>query len=162
MKAMWKLAIALAIAAMPAGGAWAACEPFMAFSPGDARVVHFSDMDNDGRVSVGDKRVGRKGMFDADGDRIGQYYRVNTVREMIAEGEAGARSTDNVYVLGHGVIFTTRDIAAPRGNFQVAEEVRPSPDIRVQTIVGGLGASSGHEAPWKPRWTERIVNSSST
>jgi hypothetical protein len=145
MRKAWKVAAALAgVAAVPDAGAWAACEPFTAYSSADAREVSYSDVDADGAVSAGDKRFGRVSVMDADGNKIGVSYLVATIREVDAEGAPGARSLDVIYVFDDGVLFLSHDVISnPFNNFNDGK-VRPKPDTSLtSTIVGGLDAYAG-------------------
>lgn len=94
----WKIVAAATTAGLlPTGTVWAACEPFTATVPLDARHFELSDADGDGQVSPGDKLVGRDTLYDANGKEIGrllpsQQWKGPTTRVLRGSGPT-SRST---------------------------------------------------------------------
>lgn len=112
-------------------------------SPADSREVYFTDVDRDGRVSVGDKRVGRRGLKDATGNNIGDRYWIITVDRIDRPGTAVQRHQEIVNVFEDGVIFASYDIGAPNKTTDVTDRVSLPQGDNVMTIVGGTGAYAG-------------------
>ena len=116
------------------------CEAFTAFSPTDGREVYFTDVDLDGAVSVGDKRVGQRKLLDSAGAEIGKRYWTIAFREIGDKGEAVSRDEETVNVFDSGVIFTTYHIDKPNAMSDYTADVSIPQGSNVMTIVGGTGA----------------------
>lgn len=147
MRALSYVTFVLAIfAAIPGTSADGerACETFTVYSPAETFSLHFSDLDGDGRASVGDKRVGQSVLTDVDGNKVGTRYVSNTLREVNADGEVGARSIEMVFALEDGTIFVSYDISAPpRANFDIAGKSMAPRRVHTMTVVGGTGVFAG-------------------
>ncbi len=141
----WPMMAALALVAMvPNASAWAACEPFTAYSNADAREVAYADVNSDGIVNEGDKRFGRVTVLDAQGKKIGVSYLTATIHEGNVDGGPGPRSMEIIYLFDDGVLFTAIDVITNGfTNFKDGGQ-RPKPDTSLgSTIIGGLDAYAG-------------------
>jgi hypothetical protein len=148
MRSNWTLLAALAATLiLPGDGALAAgeraCKPFTAFSPADSREVYFTDVDGDGQVSVGDKRVGRRGLKDTTGNNIGDRYWIITVDKVDRPGTAVRRHQETVNIFEDGIIFASYDIGAPNKATDVTDRISLPQGGNAMTIVGGTGAYAG-------------------
>lgn len=139
----WQVVLVGSATLASASGSWAACEPFTAPSPWETREMNFGDMDGDGAVSVGDKRVGERALTDADGNEIGKRYWVATVEEVTADGKAQLMSVENTNVFDDGAIFATYGHRDSEVQFDTAEETTLTRRSHTFAIVGGTGAYAG-------------------
>jgi hypothetical protein len=105
------------------------CQPFDAHSSGEFRERYSQDLDGDGALSKGDKRIGHRVLQDAQGNKIGDRYYATTTLVVDADGKEIDRVTETVNVFGDGVIFATKQ--------RVAGKDLPS------SIIGGTGIFAG-------------------
>ncbi|MEM8589660.1 MAG: hypothetical protein AAGG65_16490 [Pseudomonadota bacterium] len=115
-----------------------ACESITLLSPADHREVHFVDMDGNG-LSVGDRRVGHRRLFDENDNFVADRMWTVTVHEVNDAGEATLTSAENVTVFEDGVIFGRIDVPEPE-NFDNPDVLSNPPEINLHTIFGGTGA----------------------
>ncbi|MCP4381566.1 MAG: hypothetical protein GY798_09150 [Hyphomicrobiales bacterium] len=143
MNAKWIAATAGAAAMGMSQSAWAACDAFTAVSPEETREVHVSDVDGDGAVSVGDKRIGRRALHDESGNEIGGFFWTMTVNDVDEAGKVARRTTETVYHFENGAIFTTHtDRLAPEVVGDVSK-VSVVDSKSSGTIIGGTGDYAG-------------------
>jgi len=125
--------------------AHAACEPFTAFTENDETERYFSDLDDSGGVSTGDKRLIGLVLLDAAGAQIGERYMSVTVLETNADGSAGPIRVDSISILEDGVILDssvdTQTLVRSVDNTD--RPPRNPSDVRIWPVVGGMGAYTG-------------------
>jgi hypothetical protein len=105
------------------------CQPFDAHSSGEFRERHSQDLDGDGALSKGDKRIGHRVLQDAQGNKIGDRYYATTTLVVDANDKEIDRVTETVNVFGEGAIFATKQ--------RVSGKDLPS------NIIGGTGIYAG-------------------
>jgi hypothetical protein len=133
--------------------ALAACEPFSAITPIDARYFAYSDVDGDGRVSPGDKLIGRDTLFDAEGNETGRLFVVMTLRD-VADGTIATKAAvDHIYALTGGAIFAFRTLHGLTVNVQkiASNEIFDGSNMNetmntfrtTMPVIGGTGSYAG-------------------
>lgn len=117
-----------------------ACEAMTLYSPEDHREAHFVDL-GDAGLSVGDRRIGHRGVFDEAGNRVAERVWSTTVIELNDEGEAALTVVEHMTVFDDGVLFVTF------GNRMASDTANPDnthlPSNTTHSILGGSGAFSG-------------------
>jgi len=113
---MWKVPFFVTLTAAVASSAFASEEPliaeckvFDAISTGEHSSSSNIDVDESGGPSVGDKTIGHRVYVGADGNKVGDRYRITRALKIGAVGSTLERSTEVVNVFSDGTIFTTKD-----------------------------------------------------
>jgi len=134
-------AIGAALTAGTALGQGHACSPITLMSPDEHREVHFVDFDGDG-VSVGDRRIGHRRLFDEDGSFVADRMWTVTVHEVSDAGEPTMTVSETVTSFEDGIIFATIDNREPV-DVHDSSRIHSNAQQGLQTIVGGTGAYAG-------------------
>lgn len=118
-----------------------ACDSMTLYGPPEHREAHFIDMQGDG-LSVGDRRIGQRGVFNEAGERVADRVWSMTVLEVGDDGEASLTAVENMTIFEDGVLFATF------GNRMAVDTANP--DVThfpssgtAHTIIGGTGAYAG-------------------
>lgn len=85
------------------------CQSLDVYSSGEFREAHAIDIDGEGTVSAGDKRIGHRVLQDTSGAKIGDRYYATTIRAVDEKGYAVSRFTETVNIIADGAIFTTKE-----------------------------------------------------
>ncbi len=118
-----------------------ACDSMILYGPPEHREAYFIDMEGDG-LSVGDRRIGQRGVFNEAGERVAERVWSMTVLEVDESGEASLTTVENMTIFDDGVLFATF------GNRMAVDTANPETTHfpssgTAHTIIGGTGAYSG-------------------
>lgn len=132
--------------ALSTNGAFAAgeraCESMTLRGPGDQRTVQFVDLDDDGRLSAGDRRIGQRAIFNEAGNLVAQRVWTITVLTVDDSGKATSTIAENMTVFDDGVIFATFLNRMPHDTADGGVTHFPSAGTE-HTVLGGTGAFEG-------------------
>ena len=107
-----------------------ACDWFLKeafFGPGDHREVQFIDLGDNG-LSVGDRRLGRRELFNEAGDQVALRVWTVTVLELDSDGKAKLTSAESMTIFDDGVLYATYDNRMPHRHR--GSRTDPLPGIR--------------------------------
>lgn len=135
------MAVGALLAVLFAGGASAACGPMVLLNVPSTIQLSFADLDESGKPSHGDKRVGEVHLTDGDGNHVGNYYWVATVHAVDSAGETTHMRADTFFVLDDGTIFNSviHEPAVSLDNL----DTTVVPEVTERVITGGTGAYAG-------------------
>ena len=132
-----------------AAAAWAAsasaadraeCGEFTVYSDGSMRNVTYVDIEPKG-TSIGDQRIGRRGLSDGDGNRIGDLRWIATIHEVgNDDGAETLMSSSGTFTFPEGSIFIKRLPDPVTAGPEVVNEVIGRNDL---AVVGGSDSFAG-------------------
>jgi len=134
-----------AFAVVPGGAALAACEPFVAYLPDEGRQFEYKDINGDGKVSAGDKLIGRDTIFDGNGNQIGRVVLVIDLDKVDSEGVATKWADNQIFVFEGGALFGFKEFDGPKMDIrELTPEALKKQNLKATTaMIGGTGEYAG-------------------
>ena len=145
MKAWYTIVGAGALVVVLDGAALAACEPFDAYLPVEGRQFEFTDINKDGKISAGDKMIGRDTIFDGNGNKIGRVFLVIDLLEVDSEGIATKWDDNQIFVFERGGLFGFKAFDGPTMNVrELTPATLKNQNLKAtSSIIGGTGEYAG-------------------
>ncbi|MEM7445354.1 MAG: hypothetical protein AAF414_18685 [Pseudomonadota bacterium] len=134
-------ATGVALTSVAATAQGVACSPVTLVSHDEHREVHFVDFEGDG-VSVGDRRIGHRRLFDENDNFVADRMWTVTVHEVDDAGEPTLTVSETVTMFEDGIIFATSEIREI-GEVHNTDRIHTNNRGGVQMIVGGTNAYAG-------------------
>lgn len=137
-----KSILVVAVVSAVGGSAFAEtdmCSEGVVYTTDAGREVTFVDAAPDG-VSIGDKRIGKKDILDADGLKVGVFRWVATVVQLGDGDSKPVYTVDKSYEFGDGILFgrSLDNVNSPVGDTSKVSIVSGHTNIH-----GGVGKYSG-------------------
>jgi hypothetical protein len=145
MKAWHTVVCAGSMVVMVNSAVLAACEPFVAYLPVEGRQFEYKDINNDGKISAGDKLIGRDTIFDGDGNEIGRVFLLVDLHRVDSEGIATKWTDNQIFVFKNGGLFGFKEFDGPKLDVrELTPDRLKKQNLKATTqIIGGTGDYAG-------------------